>query len=218
MEWKFVIGRGGWLRVEGPDLPVVLYVKVVADERTGRFGISELHIAGAEPLTVEGLRAVPLARLEAAVNEPWMAGTLRDALRQPETLEAAELPGAALSTVVWEPPADEEPQTLIGSGVSAEGKGGSFAAYYSNEAMVVTFPAESPSLKLKVPKTRKRPDEFYAEVAAAFSMAAATGSKPAVRIARANRQPVSTVHRWIKEARRRGLMTPARRTNTEENP
>ena len=81
--------------------------------------------------------------------------------------------------------------------------------------MTVSFPA--PKFRIKVPKGRKRPDSFYREVASLFSIAAASGSRPAERIAKANRVPPSTVHRWVKEARRRGVMSPARQIAREQD-
>ena len=75
------------------------------------------------------------------------------------------------------------------------------------------------ALKIEIPDERRRSDDFYLQVAGAFSVASAMGQRPAVRIADANGVPVSTVHRWVKEARRRGVMGPARspqRTQQEQ--
>lgn len=213
-----VIGRGGWLRIVAPDLPAPVYARAVADEPTGPWRVGELHIAGA--LTVEEMRSIPLARLEAVFNEPNMAATLTRLMSEMSGGEAknADVPRDALGVLVPEPPADEEPGRLFTFGPSREAGPGSAAAYFSNDAMVVTIP--TPTFKLtspvKVPKTRKRPDEFYREVASLFSLASATGSRPAARIAKANRVPTSTVHRWVAEARRRGVMGPARHATTKE--
>jgi hypothetical protein len=54
------------------------------------------------------------------------------------------------------------------------------------------------------------PDGFYEGVAAAYHRAVSERVAPAQTIAEANRVPVTTVHRWIREARRRGLLPPAR--------
>jgi integrase len=92
-------------------------------------------------------------------------------------LERALAPSAAIGTLVPEPPAGEEPDSMLGGGVSPMGDTGPLAAYYSNGAMTVSFPA--PKFRIKVPKGRKRPDSFYWEVASLFSIAAASGSRPA---------------------------------------
>lgn len=54
---------------------------------------------------------------------------------------------------------------------------------------------------------RAKPDAFYRHVARLHTALRAAGERgPAKAIAEANRVPVSTVHRWMKEARRRGVM------------
>lgn len=65
-------------------------------------------------------------------------------------------------------------------------------------------------LILAVPKTRPYPSDFYGFVAAAYFAAAEHTPAPAVAIAEANGIPVKTVHRWIAEARTRGLLPPGR--------
>jgi hypothetical protein len=54
------------------------------------------------------------------------------------------------------------------------------------------------------------PDDFYGVVAATYHRAVLRRLAPAQTIAEANDVPVTTVHRWIREARRRGLLPPAR--------
>lgn len=65
-------------------------------------------------------------------------------------------------------------------------------------------------LKLRIPSERRRPDEFYRQVAVAYATAAQTTRGAAQAVAAANDVPVSTVHRWMKEARRRGVAGAAR--------
>lgn len=66
--------------------------------------------------------------------------------------------------------------------------------------------AARPRLKLTVPADAKRPDSFYATVADVYLAQATLSTRPAVDIAEANAVPASTVHRWLKEARARGLL------------
>ena len=73
--------------------------------------------------------------------------------------------------------------------------------------------ARSVDRKLTVPTTRTKPDEFYKQVAELHSEVSGVSSQPAVEIARANGVPTSTVYRWLKEARRRGILAPTRRAN-----
>lgn len=69
---------------------------------------------------------------------------------------------------------------------------------------------ENPALVIKVPEGGgRRPDEFYGQVADAFAWLSGRTQSPAKDLAEANGVPVSTVHRWVKEARARGLLPPA---------
>jgi hypothetical protein len=67
------------------------------------------------------------------------------------------------------------------------------------------------SAKLAISTGRKRPDAFYARVAEIYGDLAKETDAPATVMAEANDVPVSTVHRWVKEARRRGLLGAGRR-------
>jgi len=67
-----------------------------------------------------------------------------------------------------------------------------------------TSSARSP--QLSVPAASPYPTSFYRQVAEKFA-----AGIPAGVLAAANDVPVSTVYRWIKEARDRGLMPRARR-------
>ena len=79
---------------------------------------------------------------------------------------------------------------------------------------VITQEAErsqrKPRTKLDIPAGPGRhPDDFYRRVAALYMYLAQHGDRPAADIAEANGiANVSTVHRWIKEARRRGFLNP----------
>lgn len=70
---------------------------------------------------------------------------------------------------------------------------------------------ENPDLEIAVPGDvrKRRPDEFYYKVADAYLWLAARSQSPARDLASKNNVPVTTVHRWVKEARARGLLPPA---------
>lgn len=55
-----------------------------------------------------------------------------------------------------------------------------------------------------------RPDRFYADVAAEYQHLTRMSRRPATDLADQYGVPVTTAHRWIKEARRRGLLAPGR--------
>jgi hypothetical protein len=63
-------------------------------------------------------------------------------------------------------------------------------------------PSESPG--------RGRPDHFYREVAVVYLDYAQDSHRPAVDLAERHEVPITTAHRWIKEARRRGFLPPGR--------
>jgi transposase-like protein len=52
------------------------------------------------------------------------------------------------------------------------------------------------------------PVDFFEQVACVYIRLAAISSSPIVQLARANDVPPSTAHRWVKEARRLGLLGP----------
>ena len=61
-----------------------------------------------------------------------------------------------------------------------------------------------------VARSRGRPDVFYREVADVYLDLAQASHRPASDIAAQHGVPVSTAHRWVKEARRRGFLPPGR--------
>jgi hypothetical protein len=68
-----------------------------------------------------------------------------------------------------------------------------------------------PALRLSIPGARKKPNEFYECVADLYLRLSVTGNRPANELAQANSVPVTQVHGWIKEARRRGILPPGQR-------
>jgi hypothetical protein len=70
---------------------------------------------------------------------------------------------------------------------------------------------KAPRLRAKVPRGAKKNDAFYQTVAAVYRQKAVQSNRPAVEMANANGVPVTTVHRWVKEARRRGFLPPGQK-------
>jgi hypothetical protein len=58
------------------------------------------------------------------------------------------------------------------------------------------------------------PEGFYRTVAAAYGQYAEESHAPAKLIAEEAGVPVTTVHRWVREARRRGFLPPGRKGRT----
>lgn len=71
-------------------------------------------------------------------------------------------------------------------------------------------PPEPATVRLNVvPGARKRGEDFYRSVADAYRTLAGERRGPAKALAEANGVPPSTVHRWIREARRLGYLPAA---------
>jgi hypothetical protein len=68
-----------------------------------------------------------------------------------------------------------------------------------------------PSLRLRIPAGHKKPDHFYERVAELYLWLSTQAGRPANELADANNVPVTTVHGWVKEARRRGFLLPGQR-------
>jgi hypothetical protein len=69
-----------------------------------------------------------------------------------------------------------------------------------------------PALKFELPSgPGRKPDAFYRKVALAYQWLSVMGRGPAAELARINGVPVTTVHRWTKEARARGLLAPGQK-------
>jgi hypothetical protein len=64
--------------------------------------------------------------------------------------------------------------------------------------------------RLKIPDGAK-PDNFYQQVAKIYGHLARGSNRPAVELAEVNGVPVTTAHRWVKEARRRGFLAPGQK-------
>ena len=63
------------------------------------------------------------------------------------------------------------------------------------------------AISLRV-NAQRYPDAFYDAVATIYRHLAATSSRPVGDLAEANGVPLTTAQRWVKEARRRGLLLP----------
>jgi hypothetical protein len=68
----------------------------------------------------------------------------------------------------------------------------------------------APVMRFRMIPAGRKPDRFYESVATAYEyLVTEKGSRrPALELAERNDVPVTTVHRWITEARRRGLLGP----------
>jgi hypothetical protein len=173
---------GGWFRFQPGDEAALLRFRQRSD---GRLVVAEMYVAAEDGVTSERLRALPVARAEAAANREVREEVLHESSTTP--IQTVEVPIWALR--------DAEPD---GGWVAFEEASGARAA--------------APRLKLRPSAgSRKRSDAFYQSVADAYTWLAAQTKAPAARLAELNEVPVTTVHQWVKEARRRELLGPGQR-------
>lgn len=177
-----VTGHGGWVRFGVADVPGDVFVQVARGEGEGdRFRVRAVYVDGrGEDVLASHLRALPLAKLEAQVNSPGNRRAIE----------------ANLDVDV-----DPAGRYLRG------GRGA-----MSDEAM--PMPADVPRPRkpraLRVPPASPYPDDFYRRVGDHYVWWSDHGGRPAAAIAGQVDKPVSTVHRWVREARKRGYLPPGR--------
>ena len=172
-----------------PPLPCTLFVQVARSDN-GRVVLVGLRLDGTP--TAEVLRSIPVGRIEAAANAQ---------LTVAETV-------AANGNGVPEPP------VRVRTRVPAPATAGGYGWETTDPVRAVARPVPGRGSGAGDPGTdtgrRGRPDDFYREVARAYLDLAQTSTRPASELAETRRVPVTTTHRWIKEARRRGFLPPGR--------
>ena len=152
MAARFSSEADGWLRWLGEPTHLGI-IRVRAQQASdGRWHLTALWLEGA--VSAEALRAVPVGRIEAALNSQLHGAQTSGPSR---SVRSARVPDRLRSTAV--------------------------SGY---------------------------PDAFYESVAAIYRSLSATSSSPVAELAEANRVPLSTAQRWVKEARRRSLLPPGR--------
>jgi hypothetical protein len=191
---------GGWIVVASHEPKQHRLILRVEERDDGRLRIVELVFSDAEGLSGAMLRDLPLGAWEAQINAPEMAALLRARF-------AGDGPYALDDLVFAHSDIDLTPMPL-----DADDGGLEFHFPGAGLEPAVAIALE-PQLVLGASGARagKRPDDFYRAVAEAYSWLAGRGRRPAPELADINDVPPTTIHRWVKEARRRGLLGPGRR-------
>jgi hypothetical protein len=182
---SFTPTSGGWVRVGDPASGLIAWVRFdKAPDGRLRPGalVAQAYVRGSDGrLRVDEIRGAALRGFPIAEAEAAANGPLRDKLLA-HLDEKVE--------VVF--------QKASGEASRSPGRVG---------RPVSIHPSAS---SLSVPKTRPYPDEFYAAVADLYKRDASVSHRPAAWIAEQNGVSVAQVHRWVAEARRRGLLPPGR--------
>lgn len=189
-------GKPGWfeLRIHGENQPRVL---VKFEPHKGRALLTRLIVAG--QLDSQTLKAIPLGRVESAANHPEYGPMSERALTEP-------LPPDVLDRM-----ADRE---ILFPKEFSEIEG-ALNRYLEKSAgqlkNAMTFTRRSRPREPLARPDGTDPDAFSLRVAKAYNALVVTTSAPAKAIADEAGVPVGTVHRWIREARQRGHLPPARK-------
>ncbi|WP_157846962.1 hypothetical protein [Streptomyces achromogenes] len=207
-EWDIEMRPHGWLRLrersgEGPT--VYLCYGVVGEEGHERLDLRSVVMRSGtdEPLSGRVWRRIPLAQLEEWLT--WVLIRLPSAL--PETHSAVtaqrnrdlfahgapDVPSPSLDVLDDYFEATDAYRMITFSPVPS--------------GMVVTESGRVP--KLAAPEGRMT-DDFLKDVADAYRWATNAQKAPAPALAELAGVPVRTVHRWVYEARKRGILPPAR--------
>jgi hypothetical protein len=212
--WTLTLGNGGWVRVELDRHR--LYIRMGDD--AGRLVPHEMFVEGGR-LDATLLRRIPLGVIEAAVNTAdnamWIRGRMN--VPSPDPATALTFFTEPLSFRYDKERKDRVPTvphwaaamlwSQVDEGVAPKPK----PPLMKQSATATVRPAP-PDPRLEVPDAKPYGDDFYRRVALVYSGLVAAGEAPAPRIADANGVPaITTVHRWVREARRRGFLPPATR-------
>jgi hypothetical protein len=129
---------------------------------------------------------------------------------KPHTINESQLRSAPLNQIEAAANGPEYRDELVGR-MDVEVTLGLEAAYDTDVDGYATARRRRPTGKLPMPDGTRYPDTFYRRAAVEYTRLIAAGEKaPASVIAAANDVPVTTAHRWIKEARRRGFLPAGR--------
>jgi hypothetical protein len=163
-----------------PEVITAIAGDVVNDQ--GRYRLANLVVQPRRGRYIDShlWRIVPVAKVETMVNDPLVRHAL--------TLTDPYTPGVY---GIW--------------GVDFKHEWAEAVQQHHREQV-----RRKPSLRLDpLPTGPRYPDGFYRKVSAAYTRLAHEGRPPAETLAATNGVPKTTVNRWVREARRRGLLAPA---------
>ncbi len=169
-----------------PPLTAGVQVRVGRSDG-GRLVLTGVRVDG--PPTAEVLRSIPVGRIEAAANAQL---TIVDDAVVAVAVQRAPGRQPQVSESCWE---------TADPGLAVDRPGGPGVGPPRLSVL--------PSAEIAAGQ-RGRTDDFYRDIASAYSDRAQASARPAADLAEAGGVPGSTAHRWIKEARRRGFLPPGR--------
>ena len=210
---EYAFRAGGWVEVRHSDVPRFL-ARFALDE-AGRLVLEALVLEPGRPIDSTMLQRLRLVSVEAYVNRPEVRQRVLGSIDQ-----RADNPGHQhlLEALTLEPSISQDavvhPQPAVARAEAHDATVKIGQAVETETAQPIR-PMKSRRLGTAVdfssaPAGRK-PDPFYREVANQYGQLVATSNRPAAEMAELHGIPVTTVHRWVKEARRRGFLGPGRK-------
>ncbi|MET7651561.1 hypothetical protein [Streptomyces sp. NPDC005486] len=195
LAWVVEARPGGWVRLKETDGPsVYLHFQQEGAGAQERFDLKTavMKAGGDEVLSGRSWRRVPLLEVERFIAHPRVRAAL--------TFPCKESPPAVLEELDAYFDAGELPGHPSETGYISSGM---LASNEAEHAPAGKFPA------LRPPEGRLT-DEFLREVAEAYRSYTEAKQPPAPAIAEQVGVPVRRVHRWVSDARKRGILPPAR--------
>jgi hypothetical protein len=212
IESQISVGAGGWIRYQSHQLePSVAFARF--SDHDGRLVLTELFVASPDGgLDPEAIRRLPLGRIEAWANDLQHAGMIRSRIDFPAPDLRRAIGYFASSSTPIRPGHEHWVARMFEAQVPDSGEPQAPMRQLTRPlgSAIVVSP-DLPSGEVDVPPRRPYPDDFYRKVAAVYSALAAQIRAPAAVMADANHVPLSTVHRWVKETRKRGFLAPGQR-------
>jgi hypothetical protein len=192
-DWTVDYWPGGWVRAKGPDLTVYLRVGRDPESQRALLRVCAAIVTGGKPVTEAMWRSVPLAKIEqnmgviSAFTSPDIDSTI-SALSTP-----ADIQGFSIEAL--ERYFDESDRLPVQGTIHT-------ATGASDVSLAEQF-------QLSRPPGGRLTDEYLKEVAAHYLAAVEAKRPPAPAVAAAADVSTRTVHGWIAEARRRGILPAA---------
>lgn len=193
---------GDWCQWrQTPALPCEVQVRIGV-AAAGRLVLTGLMVDGV--LTAELLRSIRVGQIEAVANA------------QLAVVDGAIVPATAQRTSTPSPVPDSPAGWELADPAEAVARPGDVArpehvSLPGPRTGPRTGPGSASADRTEVAASgRGRPDSFYAAVADEYRRRLSESVRPVAELAEANGVPVTTAYRWIKEARRRGLLPPGR--------
>lgn len=199
-------GNGGWVRYQSNALSAPVFARL--EDRAGRLVLVDLFLPAVDgTIDTTLLRAIPTGRIEAWANMPRVAESIRAALNLP----APDLRRAVsyFATSFGRRARRTWVTRMLAAQVDGSDEPQVEMLELAPRLIDPLFDLASVNARLAVPKGRNYGDDFYKQVASIYARLASKVRNPVATIAEANGVPLSTVQRWVREARRRGFLPGA---------